>query len=346
MEKKSYKSIDIAKFFFCSCIIALHTTAIIDICNEYIYWYIVRCIFRIAVPFFFVSSGFMIGLKINNDPLKINYYVKVYILRLFIPLLVFGFINTILEIIKMALRGMTYEGITFHVKRAILYYPYGALWYIQASIVAICLLYFFIKKNAINWALPIGILLYMFALVANTYYFLIEGTALEGIVDIYLNKYVSARNGLFVGFLFVGLGIWVSNNIIYLQRKKNIKYAGFCFIISYMTLIAEVSFTYSKNVTDDNSMFISFIVLIPSILVLLTCIKSNINNKNSILLRNLSTGMYFLHRAILSCIVIICMIIGQTISSLFTFIVVYILCLLICLISYKYEIKLLVKLLK
>lgn len=337
MEKKVYSSIDIAKLFFCSCIIALHTNAIQDICNEFIYWYIVRCIYRLAVPFFFVSSGFMIGLKINKNPLKADEYVKKYIQRLFIPLIIFGSINTILEIVKMMINGVNVELIINDVRRAIIFYPYGAMWYVQASIVAICLLYVFIKKKLINCAVIIGILLYAFALVANSYYFLTLGTVYGKIVDSYRLTFISARNGLFVGFLFVGLGIWLSNHIKQLHSREKIKYSVICLIVSYILLIIEVSFVHGKKVVDDCSMFISFIILIPSLVVILTYINSNISNKVSVLVRNLSTGMYFLHRAILAYIVIVCSIAGYTISSLVTFIIVYGLCLFICLISYKHE---------
>ena len=50
-NKKEYNFVDVLKFFFMLCVIAIH-------CNiESIFgrtgWYILHCIFRLAVPFFF-----------------------------------------------------------------------------------------------------------------------------------------------------------------------------------------------------------------------------------------------------------------------------------------------------
>lgn len=58
-EKKNdkYPIIDDAKMFFCICIICLHTDGLsfLPAAKEKI---IVQSIFRLAVPFFFVVSGF------------------------------------------------------------------------------------------------------------------------------------------------------------------------------------------------------------------------------------------------------------------------------------------------
>lgn len=340
MKKEIYHSIDLAKFFFCICIIALHTFAFEDMLSEKTYWYVDHLLYRLAVPFFFVSSGFMIGSKILSNPLKTEYYIKKYMQRLAIPLIVFQIVNIILESVKFVLiYDMTLPSILMRVVQSIIFYPYGALWYIQSSIVAIGLLYLFIKKGWMNQAIAIGIGLYGFALICNSYYFLTEGTILQKVVDIYLYYCVSARNGVFVGFLFLGLGIWLSNVIENLNKNNKLKYSVVGLFISFITLITEVSFVYGKNTADDNSLFISLIVLTPSLLLLLTCIKFNISDTISVYARNLSTGMYFLHRPVLSVILIASAIGGYTIPSMLTFILVLLICMLICVASYKYEIK-------
>ena len=55
--KNGFGYIDIVKFIFSICIIALHTL-VLDSFNSDINWYVTHCIFRLAVPFFFVTSGF------------------------------------------------------------------------------------------------------------------------------------------------------------------------------------------------------------------------------------------------------------------------------------------------
>ena len=58
---EEYTGVDIAKFFFCLCIICLHTgiASILPFSGMYIE----KIIFRNAVPYFFVASGFFLGKK-------------------------------------------------------------------------------------------------------------------------------------------------------------------------------------------------------------------------------------------------------------------------------------------
>ena len=60
-------SIDIFKMFFCICIICLHTEFLkyIDI-DAKISWIIEHWIFRMAVPFFFVTSGYLLAGRMDS----------------------------------------------------------------------------------------------------------------------------------------------------------------------------------------------------------------------------------------------------------------------------------------
>lgn len=71
--------------------------------------------------------------------------------------------------------------------RSVVFYPKGALWYIQACLVGV-------------WIIPAGIILYIFALICNSYNFLVYDTKIGKMVDLLLLIIHSARNGLFYGF--------------------------------------------------------------------------------------------------------------------------------------------------
>ena len=104
--------------------------------------------------------------------------------------------------------------------RTILFYPYGALWFVQACIIGVLLLYPFLKKDKLKLAITIGVFLYGFALVCNNYSFLIENTPLEKIITAYLDNFISARNGLFTGFVSIALGILCSQIYEKFSLKK------------------------------------------------------------------------------------------------------------------------------
>lgn len=81
-----YFLIDVLKLFFCICIIGIHTEIFSNI-NADLNWYVVHCVFRIAVPFFFAVAGFFYGSKIMKNKDKIFEITKSYLTRLFIPFL-------------------------------------------------------------------------------------------------------------------------------------------------------------------------------------------------------------------------------------------------------------------
>ncbi len=95
---KQYDSIDLMKFIFCLCIIGIHTN-ISSIFPKALQLLIGRGFFRLAVPFFFVCSGFWIGKKYLKQPAELDIIIQKYIFRLLIPLIIFENINNLLEIL-------------------------------------------------------------------------------------------------------------------------------------------------------------------------------------------------------------------------------------------------------
>ena len=63
MERKKFNSLDICKLWMAFCVVTIHTHPLehctITIINE-----IYDSFVRMAVPFFFLSSGFFIGTKV------------------------------------------------------------------------------------------------------------------------------------------------------------------------------------------------------------------------------------------------------------------------------------------
>ena len=58
MEKKSYGMLDVAKFISALLVIAIHCAPFIEI-NETLNFVYVQIIARLAVPFFFMASGWL-----------------------------------------------------------------------------------------------------------------------------------------------------------------------------------------------------------------------------------------------------------------------------------------------
>ena len=130
----------------------------------------------------------------------------------------------------------------------------------------------------------------------NTYYFVVDGTSLQGMVDSVLKVVSSMRNGVFEGIFFVSMGMFISQ----LQMKRRIKFGAnlVVLLIGYAVLILEIIMTKDLPHVDDHSLFAMFIVVIPSLLLFLSGLPNL--KRNTVMLRNYSTGIYFSHRFVLA----------------------------------------------
>ena len=110
----------------------------------------------------------------------------------------------------------------------LLFYPPGAMWFLSACISGILFLYPFLKLRKINTALFIGFFLYLFAMTCNTYFYTVKDNfLLSNFIGLYIKLFKSARNGLFVGFFYLSIGI----KCYEIYKKQNINYKTLCFVI-------------------------------------------------------------------------------------------------------------------
>ena len=331
MKKEEYTSIDIARLFFAVCIVCLHSGVYYLVPGE---WYFLHGLLRLAVPFFFVVSGFFYGKNCFESGRTLKESLIRYEKRLMIPYIVFSCINILLNIVEMMLQGEKFIGIAMRVVRSVIFYPYGALWYIWACMVAAVLLYIVLKGNKLLLGVGVGVILYAIALLMNSYYFLIEGTWIQRFVDFYLRIAVSARNGLFVGFIFMSLGVVIAKFENEIKRKNKLPIYCVCFF-SYMSLLVEIYLLQGRKTADDHSLFLSFLLLIPSLVITLLYNNVPISERIAKLFRNLSAGIYYLHRCLLMFLNILSIIVGFKINRVLSFAGVLALSICICLWVYK-----------
>ena len=129
MERKNYYALDIAKFISAFLVICIHCGPLLDV-SETGNFVLVQIIARLAVPFFFVASGFLLFQKIDlqrewNDyenKAKLKHYVgrlcKIYLIWtiLYLPfnyLLVSENGISLMEILRY-LRDFFFTGSYYH----------------------------------------------------------------------------------------------------------------------------------------------------------------------------------------------------------------------------------------
>jgi fucose 4-O-acetylase-like acetyltransferase len=254
-------------------------------------FFITQGIFRLAVPFFFVASGYFLGSKIIRNPENMNFIYKKYIKRLLMPLVFFSLINVLLESIKMS-SYMSGPVIFREIIRHMVFYPWGALWFVQACIVGALLLYPFVKRSNFIGTFLVASLLYSWALVCNNYFFVVQGTFLEPYIRVFMNLCFSARNGVFVGFVYLAIGFFIA------RRNTNVSVLFTIIVISVYFL--EIVLLKDKASLDDSALYISQLLIVPIIFIKSYNFPLNISEETSLMLRNFSVGMYLLHRPVIS----------------------------------------------
>jgi len=292
--KQNYYVVDIFKFIFCIFVIAIHTN-LLEHFPDNAQFYIEKSLFRLAVPFFFITSGFLLGNKIiySNDPKRI---IVSYSKRLLRILIIFEPLSIL---INLPIYYFKYKSIVIallYTIRDILFYPKGALWFIQACIIGAWIIYFFFKGNKEKILVCLSILLYLFALISNSYYFIISNTPFAKVITGLLNIIVSTRNGIFVGVPLLYIGIIVAR-IHASENGTNYNQYKVISLITFFLFILELMFIKDKTMIDDGSLYVFMPIFIASLLLFILKFQTS-NDGITQQFRNLSTGMYLLHSPI------------------------------------------------
>ncbi len=333
-KKANYVWIDIIKLICAVFIVGIHTE-VLNNKEDTIQWYMMHLLFKLAVPFFFVCSGFLFGKKYLENPADLKKISKKQIKRLLIPFIFWMLVSLPYEIITTVKEEKVFIIVIEIIKKAI-FYPWGALWFLLAVIVAIIIEYFFLKKNKLNWAMVLSIFLFVFGLLGNSYYFVIKGTVFQKVMDMYTNIFITTRNGIFVGFPLFTLGICIAQKeewIKTIAKPKLYILLGIALILQ----IGEVTFIRNKAYADDHSLFITTIAMVASVLTL--CIRYQyvtFQKLNTKLLRNMSTGIYFMHSPVNRYFMLLQI---PNISNIERFLVVLAITIVIWLILYKINCK-------
>ena len=147
-----------------------------------------------------------------------------------------------------------------------------------------------------------------------------------------MQLFISARNGIFVGTCFLILGIYVG---VHIESPKLYQCTKPLLFISTILYFFELLLVNQHVPLDDGALFISHLFIVPLLLIILT--KSSLHLKHAKYLRNLSTGMYFLHRILIAVIDILSFVTRKILPVTALFFIVILMSILIC--TYSYTLK-------
>lgn len=220
MEKQiinRYYSIDLFKLIFAFVVVSIHTNPLVNI-NGHWYNTVYNVVVGMAVPFFFIASGFFIGKKAECiehvfwfDPAAMRkYFLK--ILKMYVIWMV---VYTPIVIVHYAQSGFSvWKSVSAYLIGFLFvgeHYNNWVLWYLLSAIYTVAVIRLFMKKGLKERDLVIlvilaSVLMEIFSYIGN---YPRELTGIAGMIKKAVSHaFTSGR--IFTGFVYIPIGIILS----------------------------------------------------------------------------------------------------------------------------------------
>ena len=250
-DRKQYSALDLAKFIAAVLIIILHTNPFSSYSTAISFGF--RSIITvIAVPFFFLTSGFLFCKKLNSlkDEEKSEYFKK-YFKRLVSMYLFWSVLYFIFVAIGWARNGVVLMDVLQYVKRFIFEGSYSTLWFLPALMTAVTVVYLLHKKVSYDKIFLMAIPFYVFACFGSSYYGISEKLPiLSTCYDIYFSFFDTIKNGILFGWIYVALGGVLSEKEVQIKPIKGFVVVGIFSVILAAETVMQAYFGWSKNGVD------------------------------------------------------------------------------------------------
>lgn len=272
MKNKDYNAIDLMKFISAFLVIGIHTGPLLDI-NVFANFVFVQILARLAVPFFFITSGYFFFLKIDSskgykDKGNLT-YLKTYLLRIFKIYIIWSILYLPFNIVALyQAESINIASMVGYLRDFLFTGSFYHLWFLPALLFAISVVYVLICKVGTKVTFILSIVLYGIGMLGNIYpTFLAEIPGISNVFALYMKVFTTTRNGLFFGMIFVvGGAIFAQHTIT--RSKHNL---GVLFSISFALLVAECLILRELgNMQDLSSMYIMLFPTVATLFLLLT----------------------------------------------------------------------------
>ena len=280
-KNESYSGIDYFRFIAALLIVAIHTSPLSSF-SETGNFIFTRIVSRVAVPFFFMTSGFFLISRYTCNAEKLGAFIKkttlIYgvAILLYIPINVYNGYFKMDNLLPNIIKDIVFDGTLYH------------LWYLPASIIGAAIAWYLVKKVHYRKAFLIASVLYIIGLFGDSYYGIVKSVS-------YLNVFYNlifqltdyTRNGIFFAPIFFVLGGYIADNKDRLSFKKSIIGFATCFSLMFAEALTLRRFELQRH----DSMYV---FLLPSICFLFYFLM-HFKGKNRAQLRTISLIIYIIH---------------------------------------------------
>lgn len=227
-------------------VIAIHTSPLADF-SETGNFILTRVLARIAVPFFFMTSGYFLLSRYHDSDRKFRHFLKktgwIYgaSILLYLPLNFRNGYFSQSQLLPELLKDLIFDGTMYH------------LWYLPASMLGMLIAWKLVEKLDFSKGLVMALLLYLVGLFGDSYYVVVEKLPLlKAFYDRLFELFDYTRNGLFFAPVFLMLGGFIADE----RRKLSSVEAGVGFLISLGLLLAEALILHRHGFQRHDSMYV------------------------------------------------------------------------------------------
>lgn len=280
-ERKSYTGIDCFRLFAAFLIVAIHTSPLLSF-SETGDFILTRIIARLAVPFFFLTSGFFLISRYSNNSKKRKNFVKKTVLLYGISILIYLPVNLYNHYFEMEyfapnfIKDILFDGTFYH------------LWYLPASIIGAEIAWFLVKKLDYRRAFIVSFLFYLIGLFGDSYYgFAKQAAEWKGFYDLIFQISDYTRNGVFFATVFFVMGGWFAD----CRRRSSFTKNCCGFLVSFSLMFAEAFCLHFFRIARHDSMYV---FLLPCMYFLFQMILQ-FQGKRLMYVRTMSLILYIIH---------------------------------------------------
>lgn len=220
MKQKS--SLDIAKFLCAILVLIIHTDPFGSYSKALSFGFrSVICV--VAVPFFFATSGYLLGEKLKSlqTTREQNGYMWKYLKRLGVIYLVWSAVYFPFVVVRWLRAGFGVGSVLEYIKDFFFEGSYSTIWFLPALMSAALFYWLLRKKLSGKGVFFVGCGCYVLTLLLSSYYGITARIpVLSQLGKAYYWFFDSVKNGLLFGLVFLSLGAMISEYDCFSRIKK------------------------------------------------------------------------------------------------------------------------------
>ena len=245
-NRKAYTGIDYFRFVAAFLVIAIHTSPL-STYSELGNFILTRILARVAVPFYFMTSGFFLISRYAYNGDKLIAFLKRVALFygcsivFYIPLNIYNHYFSMDNLLPNILKDIFFDGTMYH------------LWYLPASMTGAVIAWFLVRKSGFKRAFIITLFLYVIGMLGDSYYGVVShAPVLKSLYGYMFEVFDYTRNGIFFAPVFFVLGGRIADGGKEISLKISIIGLG----ISVLLMLSEGMLLHTLQLQRHDSMYL------------------------------------------------------------------------------------------